>query len=121
MTTATDIAIIGMAGLFPGAKNINAYWHNILNKTYNIQEAPDEWACPYFDPNSQPGEDLARIYTRQVGLLGKLAEFNPLEFGIPPTSVDGDPSHFLSLKLARDALQDSGYLNKTFNREKTGK
>ncbi|MEO0983941.1 MAG: type I polyketide synthase [Cyanobacteria bacterium J06639_14] len=120
MRPATDIAIIGMAGLFPGAKDINAYWHNILSKTYSIQEAPEAWASPYFDPTSRPGEDLARIYTRQVGLLGKLAEFNPLEFGIPPTSVDGDPSHFLSLKLARDALQDSGYLTRSFNRENTG-
>jgi acyl transferase domain-containing protein len=117
---SNDIAIIGLAGLFPGAKDIHAYWYNIINKVDNIKEAPDDWAVPYFDPNSQPREDPARIYTRKVGLLGELAEFNPLEFGIPPSSVEGDPSHFLALKMARDALKDAGYLDKSFNREKAG-
>src|SRR5919202_966906 len=38
-----------------------------------------------------------------------------------PNSVDGaDPDHFLALKLARDALKDAGYLDRPFNREKTG-
>jgi acyl transferase domain-containing protein len=116
----TDIAIVGMSGLFPGARNIHEYWQNIINKVDCVREAPDEWSSPYFDPNVQPREDPARIYTRKVGLLGKLAEFNPLEFGIPPNAVDGDPSHFLSLKLARDALQDANYIDRPFNRQKTG-
>ena len=117
---SNDIAIIGMSALFPGAKDIHDYWHNILNKVDNLHEAPDEWASPYFDPQTQPREDPARIYTRKVGLLGNLATFNPLEFGIPPSSVDGDPSHFLALKLARDALKDANYLDRPFNREMTG-
>ena len=115
-----DIAIIGMSGLFPGAKDIQTYWQNILNKVDNLHEAPDDWASPYFDPHSKPREDPARIYTRKVGLLGDLATFNPLEFGIPPNAVDGDPGHFLALKLARDALQDANYLDRPFNRETTG-
>ena len=115
-----DIAIIGMSGLFPGAKDIQTYWQNILNKVDNLHEAPDDWASPYFDPQSKPREDPARIYTRKVGLLGNLATFNPLEFGIPPNAVDGDPGHFLALKLARDALKDANYLDRPFNRETTG-
>lgn len=115
-----DIAIIGMSALFPGAKDVHTYWQNILKKADNLKEAPDEWASPYFDPQTQPREDPARIYTRKVGLLGDLAEFNPLDFGIPPSSVDGDPGHFLALKLARDALQDANYLERAFPKETTG-
>ncbi len=120
MTQQREIAIIGMSGIFPGAKNINHYWQNILNQKYCLQDAPDQWAKPYFDPQTKPMEDLARIYTRKVGLLGKNAEFNPLEFGIPPTSVGGDPSHFLALKTAKEALTDANYLERNFNRERTG-
>ncbi|WP_016950019.1 type I polyketide synthase [Anabaena sp. PCC 7108] len=113
-----DIAIIGMSGLFAGSQNVDVFWHNILNKADYVQDAPDEWAVPYFDPSST---ELSRIYTRKVGLLGGLAEFNPLEFGVPPTSIPGsEPDHFLALKLARDALQHAGYLDKPLGREKTG-
>jgi acyl transferase domain-containing protein len=37
----TDIAIIGMAGQFPGADNIEQLWNNILNKVESISLLPD--------------------------------------------------------------------------------
>lgn len=117
----SDVAIIGMSVLLPGAKDLSAYWHNILNKVDCLKEAPADWADPYFDPDlAQAQLDSARIYTRKVGLIGDLAEFNPLEFGIPPKAVEGDPAHFLALKLAREALQDANYLARPFNPETTG-
>jgi acyl transferase domain-containing protein/phosphopantetheinyl transferase len=117
-TASTDIAIIGMSALFPGAKDLPTYWQNILNKVDAVQEAPDNWAMPYFDPNSKEND---RIYTRKGGFLGKLAEFNAIEFGVMPNSVEGsDPDQFLALKVARDALADAGYTEKPFDGEKTG-
>ncbi|WP_287130983.1 type I polyketide synthase, partial [Candidatus Cyanaurora vandensis] len=116
--TTTDIAIIGMSALFPGARDLRAFWQNILDKADHVQDAPDDWTRNYLDPSST---DPERIYTRKVGLLGDLTEFNPLEFGVLPTSVDaGEPDHFLALKLARDALKDAGYLDRPFVGEKTG-
>ena len=118
MVSPTDIAIVGMSALFPGCRDLAAYWQNILNKVDNVHDAPDEWTGSYFEPNSQSND---RLYTRKGGFLGELAEFNPLEFGIMPNSLEaGDPDHFLSLKLARDALFDAGYSDRPFNREKTG-
>jgi acyl transferase domain-containing protein len=114
----TDIAIVGMSALFPGAKDVQALWQNILNKVDSVREAPEEWVRSYFEPNSDKKE---RIYTTKVGLLGELAKFNPLEFGVPPRSIDGsEPDHFLALKLAKAALQDSGYWDKPFPKDKTG-
>ncbi|MCP6761111.1 MAG: polyketide synthase dehydratase domain-containing protein [Fischerella sp. CENA71] len=116
--SSPDIAIVGMSALFPGAKDLRTYWQNILNQVNAVQDAPDQWAKPYFDPDSTAND---RIYTRKGGFLGDLAEFNPLEFGIMPNSVDGgEPDHFLALKLAWEALQDAGYIDRPFNREKTG-
>ncbi|NES94064.1 MAG: acyltransferase domain-containing protein [Desertifilum sp. SIO1I2] len=117
-SSPSDIAIVGMSALFAKAANLQAYWHNILHQVDGVTEAPDSWAYPYFDPNSTENN---RIYTRKGGFLGDLAQFNPLEFGIMPTAVDGgEPDQFLALKLARDALQDAGYDQKPFNRQKTG-
>lgn len=113
-----DIAIIGLAATYPGAKDVATYWQNILNKVDAVQEMPDSWALPFYDPNSSAND---RMYTRKAGFLGALAEFNPAEFGTMPSAVEGgQPDQYLALKLARDALWDAGYKDKAFNREKTG-
>jgi acyl transferase domain-containing protein/phosphopantetheinyl transferase len=116
--SSTDIAIIGMSALFAKAKDLRAYWQNILNKVDAVHEAADKWTGSYFDENSTEHD---RIYTRKGGFLTGLTEFNPMEFGVMPNFVDGgEPDQYLALKLAREALADAGYINRAFNREKTG-
>src|SRR5262249_21751479 len=45
---------------------------------------------------------------------------DPLEFGIPPTTLPSiDPMHLLALKAAREALDDAGYLGRAFDRART--
>lgn len=113
-----DIAIIGMACVLPGAKDRDAFWDNILAKRSFIQDGPDEWAQGTFD---EAASDPERIYTRKVALLGSLAEFDPVEFGVVPNAIPStEPDHFLALKLAAAALKDSGYADKTFDRSTTG-
>jgi acyl transferase domain-containing protein len=113
-----EIAIVGMAGLFPGAPDIDVYWENILSKRCFIADGPEDWVGQMFDPDSP---DIERIYTKKVGLLGDLAVFDPVEFGVVPNSLDAsEPDHFLALKFAAAALHDAGYSAKSFNHEKTG-
>jgi acyl transferase domain-containing protein len=113
-----EIAIVGMAGLFPGAPDIDVYWENILSKRCFVADGPEDWVGQMFDPES---EDIERIYTKKVGLLRDLAVFDPVEFGVVPNSLDAsEPDHFLALKLAAAALHDAGYSTKSFNHEKTG-
>jgi acyl transferase domain-containing protein len=121
MTCSQDIAIVGMAGLYPKAKDIHAFWHNILNQVDCIEDAPDKWVGPYLEElrDDRPF-GLNRLYTRKVGLLGDLSQFDPLEFGIPPFHVEGDPGHFLALRMARDAIRHAGYEDRPFDRERTG-
>ena len=109
---------MGMSALFAGAPDLQTYWQNILNQVNGVREADDAWARPYYDPRSTESH---RIYTRKGGYIGDLVEFDPTEFGIMPKSIaGGDPAHFIALKLAKEALADAGYLNRPFNREKTG-
>ncbi|MGK7903837.1 MAG: type I polyketide synthase [Hormoscilla sp.] len=116
--TSQDIAIVGMSAMFAGSKDLQTYWQNIINKVNGVQDAPDAWATPYYDPKSTAPN---RIYTRKGGFIGDLVEFEPTEFGIMPKSIEGsDPVHFIALKLARDALADADYIVRHFNREKTG-
>ncbi|MEA3428559.1 MAG: polyketide synthase, partial [Thermodesulfobacteriota bacterium] len=44
MKKRTPIAVVGMAGVFPGALDIDIFWHNIINKVSSVCEVPaDRW------------------------------------------------------------------------------
>ncbi len=108
------VAIIGMACIFPKAPDLERFWCNILNSVNAIDEPMPEWeALRYLDSK--------RINSANGGYLKDLYRFNPQEFGIMPKSVDGgEPDHFLALRVARDALLDSGYFNNDYNHRDTG-
>lgn len=43
-----SVAIVGMAGRFPGAKNIGEFWRNIVNGVESITRfSDDELECPH--------------------------------------------------------------------------
>ncbi|MGH3932306.1 MAG: beta-ketoacyl synthase N-terminal-like domain-containing protein, partial [Pseudonocardiaceae bacterium] len=119
MNARGDIAIVGMAGIFPKAPDVATFWANILAKVDAITDAPPEWGADLvYDPAS-PASD--RIYTKRGGFLGELTRFNPLDYGVPPRSIEGsDPEHFIALQIAHEALADAGYLDRPFNRARTG-
>lgn len=111
-----DIAIIGIAGMFPCAPDLNTYWQNIISKVDAISDPPEGWAAKeVFDPNSIAND---RIYCKRGGFLGDIARFNPLEYGIMPSSVDGggDPEQFLALRVAYEAFYDAGYTERPIDR-----
>jgi acyl transferase domain-containing protein len=43
-----DIAIVGLAGVYPGAKDARAFWQNICAKVDAISDAPADWVGPYW-------------------------------------------------------------------------
>jgi acyl transferase domain-containing protein/phosphopantetheinyl transferase (holo-ACP synthase) len=101
------VAIIGMSCLFPGARDVDAYWGNILAKFDATSDPPPEAWDPdvYYDPDFT---DVDRTYCKRGGYLGALAKFDPLAHGIPPVAVGGEPDQWLALQVATDALADAG-------------
>lgn len=115
----TDIAIVGMAGLFPKAPNVATYWANILDKVDAIDEPLPDWGADhYFDPDS--GE-ATRLYMKRGGFLRDLSRFDPQRFGIIPVSTaGGEPDQFHALELARAALLDAGLRENEYDPETVG-
>ncbi|MHC4455468.1 MAG: beta-ketoacyl synthase N-terminal-like domain-containing protein [Planctomycetota bacterium] len=113
-----DVAIIGMAGVFPKAPDIHKFWENIVSKVDAIGDPPEgSLTGLVFDPDATANN---RIYCERGGYLEDLLRFDPSEFGIMPVAVDGaEPEHFMALKVAHDALIDAGFPDKPFNRERT--
>ena len=103
-----DIAIIGMSCLFPGAPDVDAFWHNIINKVDAVSDPPPGAWEPalYYDPGSDESD---RVYCKRGGYINSIARFDPLKHGIPPVAVGGEPDQWLALELASNALDDAGY------------
>ena len=115
----SEIAIIGMACMFPGAPNLAAFWQNIVSKVDAITDPPPEaWGSDiFYDPSSDEND---RVYCKKGGYLGPLAYFNPLELGIMPRAAEGgEPDQWLALQVARDALADAGYPDGPKERHRT--
>lgn len=112
------IAIIGMSCIFPGAPSVEAYWQNIEAGVDAVREPrADEWNAAWYKNKSD--SNFGKIYCTRGGFITEFAEFDPLEFGIMPASLNGgDPDQFLALRVAAEALADAGYHHKTFNSER---
>jgi acyl transferase domain-containing protein/phosphopantetheinyl transferase (holo-ACP synthase) len=112
--SSQDIAIIGMSCLFPEAPNLETFWRNILAGVDAITEPLPEWEADRYLQND-------RIKTKFGGFLKDLYRFDPRDYGIMPTSVDGgEPDQFLALRMSAEALQDAGYLDEAFDHRDTG-
>lgn len=115
---ADEIAIIGMACMFPKAMNLQTYWENILDKVNAISEIPPhrwDWRL-YFNEDVKARD---KIYSKWGGFLDDIA-FDPLKYGIPPSVLSSiEPLHLMTLDVVNAALQNAGYKDKNFPREKT--
>ena len=104
----TLVAIIGMAGIFPKAKNLREYWSNIINEVDCITEVPaSRWKIEdYYDSNPNTPD---KTYCKRGGFIPDI-DFNPMEFGLPPNILEvTDVAQLLSLVVAKEALADAGY------------
>ncbi|WP_103354353.1 type I polyketide synthase [Amycolatopsis sp. CA-128772] len=112
-----DIAIVGMACMFPQAPDLAAFWANILAGADAVTEVPPQrWDTSlYYDPDGQ-GE---RTPSRWGGFLPEIG-FDPLKYGIPPSSLASiEPVQLLALEAAHRALADAGYADRAFDRART--
>jgi acyl transferase domain-containing protein/phosphopantetheinyl transferase (holo-ACP synthase) len=105
--TGREVAIVGMAAVFPGAPDLATYWRNISTGVDAITEVPPaRWDAEFFDP-AHAGVD--RFYCRRGGFLDGVAGFDPIAFGIMPVAAAGaEPDQLLALHVAGEALADAG-------------
>ncbi|WP_445635284.1 type I polyketide synthase [Nostoc sp. DSM 114161] len=115
-----DIAIIGMASIFPQSKNLQEYWEKIIHKVDCITDVPpSRWSIDeYYDSNPRTPD---KTYCKRGGFIPDV-NFNPMEFGLPPNILEvTDISQLLGLIVAKAAMEDAGYgESRQFNHQATG-
>ncbi|MFI0773574.1 SDR family oxidoreductase [Streptomyces sp. NPDC021212] len=101
-----DVAVVGMACMFPQAPDLASFWANVVGGVDAITEVPAE----RWDPAVHyTGDEDGASASRWGGFLPRIP-FDPLRYGIPPASLGSiEPVQLLALEAARRALDDAGY------------
>ena len=102
------IAIVGMAGRFPGAPDVETFWQNLMDGRETISHFSAE-DLEYENATAR-GADPDAIYVRSRGIVDESDCFDAAHFGIPPREAERlDPQHRLILECAQHALEDAGH------------
>src|ERR1700704_5445594 len=107
-----DVAIIGMSGQFPGAKDLREFWSNLSHGVESIRSFTDEELL-------QRGVDAACLrdsnFVKAAPVLENADHFAASFFGYSPREAElMDPQHRLFLEHAWAAIEDAGYAPRHF-------
>ncbi|AKT41198.1 hybrid non-ribosomal peptide synthetase/type I polyketide synthase [Chondromyces crocatus] len=104
---ALDIAIVGMAGRFPKAKDLDAFWRNLREGIEGIS---------FFDEAEltamgvRPEVIRDRRFVKAAPVLDDVDRFDASFFGFSPKDAAiMDPQHRVFLECAHHALEHAGY------------
>ncbi len=100
------IAVIGLAGRFPKAKNVDEFWQNLRNGVEAISffsdQELDEAGIAFPRNNSN--------YVKARAVLDDADKFDAAFFGVNPKEAEiMDPQHRVFLECAWEALEGAGY------------
>ncbi|MFM9034245.1 MAG: type I polyketide synthase [Mycobacterium sp.] len=101
------IAIVGMAGRFPGASSVSEFWRNLRGGVESIVDLSEDDLIA-----EGVGEKALanRSYVRRAALMSGIEDFDAGFFGFTPQAARMlDPQHRLFLQSAWHALEDAGY------------
>lgn len=100
-SNAHYIAIIGMAGRFPGADNLEKFWENLENGVDSIAFFGDKEAYPQNSSEYQVGA---------FGTLNGIELFDPFFFDLSTREATlTDPQRRFLLECSYEALENAGY------------
>ena len=104
-----EIAIIGMAGRFPGAADLDTFWRNLRDGVESVAfPAEQELAARGVDPAALADP----AYVRAAAVLDGMDMFDAAFFGMSHREAEiTDPQHRIFLECAWEALERAGYLS----------
>src|SRR6266568_180576 len=107
-----EIAIIGMVGRFPGAKNIDEFWQNLQQGVESVS---------FFSEEELESSGVASTllndhhYVKAGAILNDVELFDAAFFGFNPREAEVmDPQQRLFLECAWEALESAGYDSETY-------
>ncbi|HEX6288914.1 MAG TPA: MupA/Atu3671 family FMN-dependent luciferase-like monooxygenase [Herpetosiphonaceae bacterium] len=103
----TGIAIIGMAGAFPGAKTLEQFWDNLRSGVESIAQLSD---AELLARGADPVALQDPRYVKAAAMLDGIEEFDATFFGMTRREAEiTDPQQRIFLERAWEALEHAGY------------
>lgn len=101
-----DIAIIGLAGIYPGADTLDQLWKNLVFGKDSVTNVPEgRWDMDSFDEKT-----AKTVYCTNGGFLEGVQYFDPLFFKLSPKQAEEmDPQERLMLETVWHTFEDAGY------------
>ncbi|NVI85648.1 type I polyketide synthase [Janthinobacterium sp. BJB401] len=104
---AYSVAVIGMAGRFPDAKNVDEFWYNLKNGIENVRTFSDEELLAA-GVSVSVFED--KNYVKRGTVVPDFDRFDAEFFGFTPKDAEvADPQQRLFMEVAWEALEHAGY------------
>ncbi|WP_144558035.1 non-ribosomal peptide synthetase [Shouchella miscanthi] len=119
-TLDDDIAIIGIDGQYPMAKNLDEFWENLKEGKDCITEIPsDRW--DYKKYYTELKGERGKTYSKWGGFLEDIDKFDPLFFNISPLEAQMlDPQERLFIQTVWHTIEDAGYTRKKLVNKNVG-
>jgi acyl transferase domain-containing protein len=106
-TSSPAIAIIGMAGRFPDAPDVQAFWRNLVQSHEALTSFSDDELLKSGVP---PALLALPEFVRKGSIIEGADLFDAGFFGFNPREAELiDPQHRVLLECAWEAMEDSGY------------
>ncbi|MBA3720786.1 MAG: SDR family NAD(P)-dependent oxidoreductase [Parachlamydiaceae bacterium] len=117
---SNKIAIVGIAGRYPGAENLSDFWNNLVTSKNCITEVSKErWDSSIYYDHDKNKE--GKTNCKWGGFIEGAYEFDPQFFNIAPADAEGiDPQQRIFLQEAYKAFEDAGYTKKQLNNHRCG-
>lgn len=101
------VAIVGMAGRFPGADTVSQLWANSATGRLGLREVTEDELVSVGVP---PGHVADPSYVRVTGSIEGIERFDAALFGLSRHEAElMDPQHRLFLETCVEVLENAGY------------
>ncbi|WP_444998578.1 SDR family NAD(P)-dependent oxidoreductase [Aliikangiella sp. IMCC44359] len=106
-----EVAIIGIAGKFPQAKNPEELWSNLLKNKDSVTVVPEKrWSAESLYSTDKTNKNA--LYSKWGGFIEGIEYFDPIFFQIPHREAElMDPQQKLFLQCGWSLMENAGYGN----------
>lgn len=109
---ASEVAVVGFAGRFPGARNLDQFWENLRDGVESVSFfTKEELLASGADPNQLAAPE----YVPAKAILEDVELFDAAFFDFNPREAEMlDPQHRVMLECAVEAFEHAGYYPESF-------
>ena len=115
-----QVAIVGVACRFPGARNYQQFWDNLANDRLSVSDIPMfrwEWETYWGDPK----REVNKSDSKWGGFIEDVDKFDTSFFGISPKeAISMDPQQRIMLEMAWGCFENAGIVPSTLSGKKVG-